>query len=375
MNLKKILKNIFWVLTASKTLNNLPDSIVFIDSEGYVVKFNKKAQECFNLDLNSEYPLKLDDFILDGLEMVKTSLKMAKPVLATAHTPEKEFYVELNASKQGKGLCVVIRDVTKLINQEVTEEKIARFNGEKNAMLVKLEGDIKAPITSILGFSQGLIDGIGGELTEKQNKYVKIINSSSNDLYNFMDKFLEFSYAESSLYEPDYKTFDIIEVLKNIVKKHASICEEKKLECTFDYETIEKRAVYTDFKAFQKAFDNIIEVALSMTEKGGISLRLDYPDHQDSILYGFAQNKNYIHISIDDTSSGIDPAEMKYLCDPYYQMENNKKNLQRAFKLGSASILIRRSGGYIDINSEVNQGISYDIILPIEKEQNEQRNS
>mgnify|MGYP002622203188 CR=1 FL=1 len=371
MNLEKMFKNVLWTFTSSKTIENLPDSIVFVDASGYVIRANKKACDCFKLTDDDVNPVKLDNFIIDGLEAVKSSLKNHKPVLATARIGEKEFYVELNASRQWSGLCIILRDVTKLINQVVTEEKIARFNGEKNAMLVKLEGDIKAPITSILGFSQGLLDGIGGELTEKQQKYVKIINSSSNDLYNFIDKFLEFSYAESSLYEADLKNFDIVETLKNIVKSYAKECEEKKLEITLDYDSIEKRTVYSDFKAFQRAFKNIIEVALSQTENGGISLKLNYPDQEDAISYGLAQNKNYMHLSIKDTGNGIDKNEMKYLCDPYAQLENGKRNLSRALKLGSACILIRRSGGYIDINSEVMQGTTYDIIIPVEKEENE----
>ena len=371
MNLEKIFKNVLWTFTSSKTIENLPDSVVFVDAAGFVTRANKKACDCFKLTDDDINPAKLDNFIIDGLEAVKSSLKNHRPVLATAKVGEKEFYVELNASRQWSGLCIILRDVTKLINQTVTDEKTARFNGEKNAMLVKLEGDIKAPITSILGFSQGLLDGLGGDLTEKQEKYIKIINSNSNELYNFIDKLLEFSYAESSLYEADLKNFDIVEALKNTVKSYTSKYEEKRLEVTFDYDAIDKRAVYTDFKAITRALKNILEVSLSMTESGGISLKLSYPDQQDALSYGLAQNKGYMHLTIKDSGCGIDRNEMKYLCDPYAQLDSGKRYLSRAFKLGSACILIRRSGGYIDINSEPMQGTTYDIIIPVKKEENE----
>lgn len=371
MNLEKMFKNVLWTFTSSKTIENLPDSVVFIDSAGFVTRANKKACDSFRLTDDDFNPVKLDSFIVDGFEAVKASLKNQKPVLATANVGEKTFYVELNASRQWSGLCIVIRDVTRLINQTETEEKIARFNGEKNAMLVKLEGDIKAPITSIIGFSQGLIDGLGGELTPKQMKYIKIINSNSNDLYNFMDKLLEFSYAESSLYEPDYKNFDIVEILKDTVKSYIPRIEGKNLEITFDYDAIGKRTVYSDYKAFVHALKNIIEVSLDMTTNGGISFKLNYPDQQDAMSFGLAQSKNYMHLIIADTGSGIEKDEMKYLCDPYTQLDSGKKNLSRALKLGSACILLRRTGGYIDINSEVMKGTTFDIIIPVEKEENE----
>ncbi len=371
MNLEKIFKNVLWIFTSSRFIENLPDAVILVNSAGLITRANKKARDCFNLTNNDINPAKIEDIIVNGQDTVKYSLRSQKPVLATAKNGEKEFYTELNASRYGSGLIIVLRDVTKLINETINDEKTTRFNGEKNAMLVKLEGDIKAPISSILGFSQGLLDGMGGELSEKQAKYVNIINSNSMDLYNFVDKLLEFSYAESSLYEAEYKNFDIVESIKNTVKSETQQFENKKIEVTFDYDSIDKRTIYIDSKAFNKAIKNILEVSIAMTENGKISLKLEYPDQEDAVSFGLAQNKGYMHLIIKDSGCGIDKSEMKYLCDPYAQLDNGKKHLARALKLGSACILIRRSGGYIDINSEPMQGTAFDIIIPVEKEEDE----
>ena len=241
-------------------------------------------------------------------------------------------------------------------------------------MLVKLEGDIKSPITSITGFSQGLLDGIGGELTEKQAKYIKIINNNSNDLYHFMDKFLEFTYAESSLYEAQFQNFDIVETIKNIVKEYNPIIEQKKLSLDFDYDSIDKRTIYSDAKALPKIVHNILEVAVGMTETGYISINLKNPDDRTALKFGVAAPEmlnGFIHLSIKDTGTGIPEEEMRYLCEPYAQLEKGKKNFLRSLNLGTSTILTKRAKGSIVINSEVMKGTTYDIILPIEKEINE----
>lgn len=371
MNLKKLVKDLWWALTASRTINDLPDAIIFIDSEGFVKRANKRAFECFGIKIDETNLIKLEDFIKDGMSVVNSSIIAQKSVPAVAVIPGREFYVELNASKKGRGYCLAIRDVTKLTNEILTEDKIARFNGEKNAMLVKLEGEIKSPITSITGFSQGLLDGLGGELSEKQAKYIKIINSNSNDLYHFVDKLLEFTYAESSLYEADYQKFDIVEAFKAIIKDFEPEIEEKKLCFDFDYEGILKRTVYTDLKAIQRVFRNILEVALSMTDSGYILVKLAPTDDKTALRFGLNPedlNKSYLQISIKDTGIGVPPEEMKYLCEPYAQLEKGKKNFLRALKLGSASILTKRASGYINVRSEVMQGTKYYIIIPTEKE-------
>lgn len=374
MNLEKIVKNLWWSLTAFRTINNVPDSIIFIDFQGTIERANRKAYECFGFKIDDENPIKIDNIIKNGLDIIESSIKSGKPVIATAVIPGREFYVELNATKQNDGYCLAVRDLTRLTDEVATEEKIAKFNGEKNAMLVKLEGDIKSPITSISGFSQGLLDGIGGELTEKQAKYIKIINNNSNDLYHFMDKFLEFTYAESSLYEAQSQNFDIVETIKNIVKEYNPIIEQKKLSLDFDYDSIDKRTIYSDAKALPKIVHNILEVAIGMTETGYISINLKNPDERTALKFGVAAPEmlnGFIHLSIKDTGTGIPEEEMRYLCEPYAQLEKGKKNFLRSLNLGTSTILTKRAKGSIVINSEVMKGTTYDIILPIEKEINE----
>lgn len=374
MNLDKVVKNVWWVLTAFKTIDKLPDAVIFADLVGNIRKFNKKAQVMFELEETDDPAefVNINDIIKEGSERINESLDLSRPILATATIHGKEFYVELNATHKGKGYCLSIRDLTKLTNEIFNDDKTLRFNGEKNAMLAKLEGDIKSPITSISGFSRGLLDGLGGELTEKQAKYVKIINNNAEELYHFMDKFLEFSKAESSIYDSNYQKFDIIEVFKSTMKDYEQILEEKKITFEFDYEDIEKRSVYTDLNAIKAAFRNIIDVAISMTESGVISLRVTHPNEETCTKYNLSITANkkaaYMHISIKDSGVGIPEEDMKYLCEPYAQLEKGKKNFLRALKLGSSSILIKRANGLFDITSELKFGTKYEIILPIEKE-------
>ncbi len=371
MNLDKFVNSIWWALTAFKTIDQLPDAVIFIDEKGFIKNFNIKACEVFGLSHENEEPINIDQIIQDAHDHIATSLKLTKPVLATATIPGRDFYIELNASKRGTGYSLSVRDLTKLTHEIFNDDKTTRFNGEKNAMLAKLEGDIKSPINSILGFSRGLLDGLGGELSEKQAKYVKIINTNANDLYNFMDKFLEFSQAESSLYESNYQNFDIIELFKTILKDYEPLLNDKKLGFDISYETIKKRVVFTDYNAIKNAFRNIIDVAISMTDKGYIYIKLSHPSDETCIKYnlGITANKqsSYLVITIQDTSSGIPEDEMRYLCEPYAQLEKGKKNLMRALKLGSSSILIKRADGLLAVKSDKN-GTKYEIVLPIEKE-------
>lgn len=359
MKLAKVFKNIWWNLTASSTINDLPDALIYISKTGNVKNFNKKARDMFNLGNNDE--LNIDNFITDGMKQLEISLKNKKPVLSTAFVLGRQFYIEMNCSEKMFGYCVSIRDLTKLTTEIMNDEKTQLFNNEKNAMLVKLEGDIKSPLTSISGFAKGLLDGLGGELSEKQAKYIKIIKTNADESYYFMEKLLEFSKAESSIYEAHYQNFDIIEALKSVTKEFEKVFTEKQLGFDINYDSIEKRNVYCDINAVKASYRNILETSLNMTETGFIYVKLSHPNEDTS----------FIQISLRDTGIGVAEDEMKYLCEPYAQLGKGKKNLLRALNLGTSSILIKRANGIIDIQSEVKNGTKFEIIFPIEKDQNE----
>ena len=368
MKLSRLVKKVWWFLSASETIKNLPDSIIYADSSGYIIKANKSAIKCFGLENYSKIPVRIKDIISEGMNAVNESLRKKQPVSAIGKTKGNDFYIELNAVRKWNGYYIVIRDVSKLTNELMTERKIERFNGEKNAMLSMIQEDIKSPINSISGFSKGLLDGIGGELTEKQQKYIKIINSNATDLYTYLDKFIEFSCVESSLYAAEYLNFDIISFTKDILKDYTNSFEEKKLLFNFDYTSIQNRTVYADKRAYEGILRNILETSYYMTEEGYITLSLKYPNEEDYINFGLSETKQYIQINIKDTSPGIDKKEMKYLCDPYSQIGKGKINFVRSLRLGTSSILTKRCGGFIDINSEILQGVMYNIILPITKD-------
>ena len=370
MNLDKFLNKLAWFFGASKIINNFPDGILFVNKEGYITQMNKRAGELL-LVSDGTNTLLLSDFLKEGLEVVKFSAKSKRAVLTEINVGGHCFYAELFASKIKKGYCVSLRDSTTLTNEQETEIKINKFNNEKNAMLVKIEPEISSHIESIRGFSKGLIDGLGGELSEKQAKYVKIVNNNAVDLSNFMKNLFEFSECESSLYKPEYEKFDIVALIKEVIKEFENKFDEKKVGFTFDYDLIDDRFIFADIKGFKKIITNIFSASFDMTENGNISLRLSPVDEETSLGFGLDENQKYMQITLRDTGTGLEVNELKTLCDPYFQADKGKKNLSRALMLGSASILVKRSNGFIDISSELMRGTIYNIVIPVEKEKNE----
>ena len=366
--------NLFSGLNLKEILQKLPDAVLLVNSEGRIVWTNREAEFLFNIDNTEEVDYYFDDFVSNGVELANQSATRRTPVIAGAVAPEgKEFFIEMNASQYEDQFIITIRDVTAMTKVLANAEKTGRLNKDKNIMLTKLTHDFKSPVQSIIGFSNALADGLGGEISEKQDKYVKIIRKNADELLFFMDKFFEFSKAESSLVQFDIKTFDVVNTVQSILKSNENLTKPKNLEVILDYEELANRPVTTDESALKTILQNIFEVSTGLTERGSITIKLSNPEMENVIQHGvkvinMAESTSYILISIKDTGMGLKASDLEGIFEPYTQLEKvNKKNFIRTISLGTAKTLVNKLHGTVWVQSEIMKGTTFNIILPVEK--------
>ena len=83
--------------------------------------------------------------------------------------------------------------------------------------------DLKTPITSIIGFSKALSDGII-EDKQKQHEYISTINSKAVKMNDLIDRLFEYVKLESSENQLHFELVDIAEILRNCI---AELYKEK----------------------------------------------------------------------------------------------------------------------------------------------------
>lgn len=363
--------NLFSNINPREVIKNLPDAVFVVDADGKIVWVNDKASIIFEARVGDLKGLYFNEIVASGLELCEKSYARRNSVVTGAFTIEgKEFFIEMNAKKYIEQYFVTIRDITAMTNVLANAEKTGRLNKEKNIMLVKLANEFKSPLQSIMGFSQALADGLGGAINEKQNKYVKIINKNSTELLYFMDKFLEFAQAESSLFSPDLQPFDITNMVQVVIKAHEAEIVSKGLIINYDFDELKKKTLYADEHCIKIALQNVIETAIKLTDVGSVTIKLDNPDYESIADFGCKQIKepqedSYIRIKISDTGMGLSKSEQDGIFEPYTQLDKaNKKTVLRSITLGTAQTIIRRMGGNIAVSSEVMKGTEFTIVLP-----------
>lgn len=367
------------ILSKSKDidiLSILPDGVILVDSSGKVGWYNDVAFEM--LSIPSSTTLNINELIEGGLDLARQSSLCGKPSVGRpAIRKEKELYIEISARMFENYICVSLRDVTQnyktVSNIMVEHETSKKINKDKNAFLVKLSNELKSPIQSILGFSKAMIDGLGGNMTDKQEKYVKIINKNSTDILYLMDKIIELSKTESNMFEYDFQVFDIVNALEGIIKTFEQTINEKKLNLNIDCLEIIKRTIYSDEDTLKIILQNVLETSINATDIGSINIKISHPDaetlsQQGIDISGDLTGRSYMLISISDTGAGIMDGDSKGIFDPYSQLDKtNKKYIVRSIALASAKNLVGQLKGALWADSAPMKGTKYNIIIPIEK--------
>jgi signal transduction histidine kinase len=360
-------------INEKEILMYLPDAVFIVEEEtGRILWANNKASLIFGIDNEEFVDNNFDDFVAQGMDLAYQSSCKDVSVIGGAAINDKEFFVELSANLLESQYFITLRDVTEMTKILTQAEKTGRLNKDKNLMLTKLSGEFKSPVQSILGFSQALNDGLGGEINEKQRKYVRIINKNATELLYFMDKFFEFATVESQLYQKHLQLFDITELIQSVVRENEVTITTKKLNVTTNYENIASKTVYSDETALKIILQNILEISIKLTEIGNIAIELFNPTPEEVESMGIDPIKNatensYMLIRICDNGMGLQENDIDGIFEPYNQLDKaNKKNLVRSISLGSAKELVKALNGAIWLQTEVMKGTVFNVVIPIE---------
>lgn len=340
----------------------LPDAVVLCSKDGKIQWVNDVAAEIFETSKMHLMTSNIADFIENPITLITNSIIMHKPVI-TKFT-DKEIYFDMTAKEIEEGYVLDFRDAVSNYHEPAQEEAPEVINREKNNFLLKISNDLKAPIQSIVGFSQAMADGLGGAITEQQEKYIKIINKNSTDLMYFIGKLLELSQTESKLRTPENKILDITGLVNSVVRFNEQLYKGKEVKITLQQEPGLKKTISSDEDILKNILQDVLEVILKSVELGEIVVSLSTPD-EEFIASRSLPVAPYTMISLSSSALLLSENDLECMFDPYKIVDSsNRKNVLRAMVLASVKNLVQSLNGTIWVESQILKSTSFNILIP-----------
>ena len=312
-------------------INPAAKMLLKISPEDYTFEdiFNK-----FKLDINMEKLIYLED-LTSMDQVIEVEDKTVKVLFAPFRNEE---------NNKPEGIIAVIQDITESVKLDTMRKEF----------VADVSHELKTPITSIMGYTDTLLEGDYDQETQKE--FLQVVSTEARRMAKLVTDLLDLSRIDSNSKKTKKVSFDLGALAKECQKKLAIEIKKKKhhVECLV---TADVPPVYADKDDIQRVILNILTNSIKYTPDGG----------NIKIYVGFVFNDAYIKII--DNGIGIPENDLNRIFERFYRVDKSRTREMGGTGLGLsiAKEILDKNGGSIDIKSQVNKGTEVVIKIPTKK--------
>lgn len=224
----------------------------------------------------------------------------------------------------------------------------------KSLFLASMSHELRTPLASILGYTELMMLGYSGDITDVQNKQLNSVYNSAQHLLNLINGILDISKIEAGKFEIYPQDFNLNNLIIEILEALTPKTSQKSLELETDL--TDNITIISDEGRMKQVLYNLIGNAVKFTPKNGkIFIKTRLIDDE------------YIKINIIDNGIGISEEGINKLFKPFQQVDPSLKKSIEGTGLGLylSKKLVNLLGGKLNVKSEIGKGSDFNFILPL----------
>ena len=356
--------------------DNANDFIVTMDLKGNITNANRTLLNYLQTDLKGFITHNIYDFIkgenlasvyafkdkiLDG------SLKDAFELEAIGINGEP-ITCEVKASLINKnnapvGVQILFSDVTRRREATLNLEKYTRdlldLNKTKDKFFSIIAHDLRNPYSSMMGFSELLLEDLEELSKDEIRESLKIIYSSAKNSFNLLDNLLSWSRLETGSMPFNPSRIVLTEAVEEVISLLFSNAYSKKIE--INNLVSPGILLCADKNMLSTILNNLIMNAIKFTPRGGkINIFTQFAD------FDAGSEKTFIKISVDDNGIGMDSDTLGTLFTSVklQSQPGTEKEQGTGMGLMLTREMIEKHGGKITATSKQGIGSVFSFLIP-----------
>ncbi len=265
---------------------------------------------------------------------------------------------------------------------ELRREEAESASRSKTDFLANMSHELRTPLNAIMGFSEIMLMGMAGPVSEKQKEFLNDISGSGGHLLNLINDILDLSKVEAGKMELEPE----LVIVKELISGSLMMFKEKALKHALTMETSIDPAVpelVADRRKLKQVLVNLVSNACKFTPDGG-SVRVSARRVQSSRFkvqgseelntelrtLNSEPDAEFIEISVADTGVGISKEHQEKLFQPFMQIDSSltRNHAGTGLGLSLCKRFIELHGGRIWVESEPGKGSTFRFVVPIRQE-------
>ena len=236
-------------------------------------------------------------------------------------------------------------------------QRLKDLDEMKNNFYANISHEFRTPLTIIMGMLENLK---GANLAPQTNKDVSLIEKNSKKLLKLVNDILGLAKLENSSISLNLTKDNVIPVISYCVESMQALATSKNIDLVF-YPEIEFIEMDFDAERLSSIVTNLISNAIKFTREEG-----------KVFVHAHKQTKNGIEslsIKVKDNGLGIPEQDLPHIFKKYFQSSFKHDILEKGTGIGLALTkeLLRAMNGNIGVESKVDQGTTFSILIPISR--------
>lgn len=236
-----------------------------------------------------------------------------------------------------------------------TAERLREMDRLKSEFLANMSHELRTPLNSILGYTEVMLMGISGELDPEMMEDAQAIYDNGQHLLRLINDILDLAKIEAGRMTLNVEEVDIEPLFEDVKTSNAGLLVNKPVEMILEVEE-GLPAIHADRTRVSQILNNLVSNAVKFTKEGHITMR------------AFREDEERICLEVEDTGIGIKEEDLATIFEQFRQGDGSFKKRAEGTGLGLAITrhLVHMHGGSIQARSQVDEGSTFTVRLPIE---------
>ncbi len=233
-------------------------------------------------------------------------------------------------------------------------ERLNEVDRAKTDFVSTVSHELRTPITSVLGYTQMLMRGTGGGLSEQQARLLGRVESNGLRLQALIEDLLTLSRIEAGTFTLRVDAVDLRRVVQRSSEATEAMRHHRRLEWVVEAGDAPV-VVSGDEDQLDRALTNLVTNAVKFTEDPG-RVRLSLATVGESAL-----------LTVEDTGIGIPHAEQARLFERFFRSAEAQQRAIPGTGLGLSIVrsIVHGHGGTVAVSSQAGRGTRFEVRLPL----------